>query len=267
MVPYRDKLDKIRLAFPQPVSDRVHDSYFVHSIMRALDLVDSLKSEVPVLGPRQPLDYGAAERARLPDRMSSVEEVTSYLVSYFEGLTIWGHPRTQINVVPPPSISSLIATLLTGLYNPNLAWDEYSHKLALAEAEAVAISAALMGYDPAHASTCVLNRDNFGTVTLFRAYPDGVDTFSIKDQEMTNEAFRDALLRHTDYNRKIYDYVHAEAMAGRGVVISLTDSYRESSYGEPVTALKSFILSPFTDEANVEAVVEKVLEARAKISS
>jgi glutamate/tyrosine decarboxylase-like PLP-dependent enzyme len=545
MVPYRDKLDKIRLAFPQPVSDRVHDSYFVHSIMRALDLVDNLKSEVPVLGPREPLDYGAAEGARLPDRMSSVEEVTACLVSYFQGLTIWGHPRTQINVVPPPSISSLIATLLTGLYNPNLAWDEYSHKLALAEAETVAISAALMGYDPArasgvftfggtgttlygvkvgvekalpgamlngvgdgavvfasdashycryniagwlglgakclltistdarnamrvdvlrdqaraalqsgrpigaiiatlgttdafglddlavivslrdelvdefkldyrphvhadavigwawqvfsdydfesnplgfrprtvralagamqrirqlhladsigidfhktgftpyisslvlfkeredldllsrsqeqmpylyqfgehrpgmftletsraamgalaalanlkllgkeglrvtighivemtqllrehlegHASTCVLNRDNFGTVTLFRAYPDGVDTFSIKDQEMTNEAFRDTLLRHNAYNRKIYDYVHAEAMAGRGVVISLTDSYRASSYGEPVTALKSFILSPFTEEANVEAVVEKVLEARAKISS
>jgi glutamate/tyrosine decarboxylase-like PLP-dependent enzyme len=116
-----------------------------------------------------------------------------------------------------------------------------------------------------HDSTCVLNRDNFGTVTLFRAYPDGVDTFSIKDQEMTNEAFRETLLRHNVYNQKIYDYVHAEALAGRGVVISLTDSYRESSYGEPVTALKSFILSPFTDEANVEAVVEKVLEARTKV--
>jgi L-2,4-diaminobutyrate decarboxylase len=542
--PYREKLDKIRLAFPQPVSDRVHDSYFVHSIMRALDLVDSLKSEVPVLGPREPLDYGAAQAARLPDGSASVEDVTASLVDYFKGLTIWGHPRTQINVVPPPSISSLIATVLTGLYNPNLAWDEYSHKVALAEVEAIAMSAALMGYDPArasgvftfggtgttlygvkvgiekaipgamhhgvgagavifasdashycryniagwlglgtkslvsiptdlrnamrvdllrdqaraalqsgrpiaaiiatlgttdafglddlaaivalrdelasefklpyrphvhadavigwawqvfsdydfetnplgfrprtvralagarqrirhlhladsigidfhktgftpyisslvlfkerddlgllsrsqdqmpylyqfgehrpgmftletsrsgmgalaalanlkllgkeglqvtighivemtqllrehlegHDSTCVLNRDNFGTVTLFRAYPDGVDTFSIKDQEMTNEAFRETLLRHNSYNRKIYDYVHAEAMAGRGVVISLTDSYRESSYGEPVTALKSFILSPFTDEANVEAVVEKVLEARTKVT-
>jgi len=540
--PYREKLDKIRLAFPQPVSDRVHDSYFVHSIMRALDMVDSLKSEVPILGPREPLDYRAAQAARLPDGSATVEDVTASLVDYFKGLTIWGHPRTQINVVPPPSISSLIATVLTGLYNPNLAWDEYSHKVALAEVEAIAMSAALMGYDPArasgvftfggtgttlygvkvgiekalpgamhygisagpvifasdtshycrynvagwlglgtdnligiatdsrnsmridllrdqaraalqrgrpiaaiiatlgttdafglddlaaivalrdelvsefklpyrphvhadavigwawqvfsdydfetnplgfrprtvralagarqrirhlsladsigidfhktgftpyisslvlfkerddlgllsrsqeqmpylyqfgehrpgmftletsrsgmgalaalanlkllgkeglqvtighivemtqllrehlegHDSTCVLNRDNFGTVTLFRAYPDGVDTFSIKDQEMTNEAFRETLLRHNDYNRKIYDYVHGEAMAGRGVVISLTDSYRESSYGEPVTALKSFILSPFTDEANVEAVVEKVLEARTQ---
>jgi L-2,4-diaminobutyrate decarboxylase len=540
--PYREKLDKIRLAFPQPVSDRVHDSYFVHSIMRALDMVDSLKSEVPILGPREPLDYRAAQAARLPDGSATVEDVTASLVDYFKGLTIWGHPRTQINVVPPPSISSLIATVLTGLYNPNLAWDEYSHKVALAEVEAIAMSAALMGYDPArasgvftfggtgttlygvkvgiekalpgamhygisagpvifasdashycrynvagwlglgtdnligiatdsrnsmridllrdqpraalqrgrpiaaiiatlgttdafglddlaaivalrdelvsefklpyrphvhadavigwawqvfsdydfetnplgfrprtvralagarqrirhlsladsigidfhktgftpyisslvlfkerddlgllsrsqeqmpylyqfgehrpgmftletsrsgmgalaalanlkllgkeglqvtighivemtqllrehlegHDSTCVLNRDNFGTVTLFRAYPDGVDTFSIKDQEMTNEAFRETLLRHNAYNRRIYDYVHGEAMAGRGVVISLTDSYRESSYGEPVTALKSFILSPFTDEANVEAVVEKVLEARTQ---
>jgi len=39
---YRDTLQKVRLAFPQPVSDRVHDSYFVHSIMRALDQVDAL---------------------------------------------------------------------------------------------------------------------------------------------------------------------------------------------------------------------------------
>ena len=126
--PYREKLDKIRVAFPQPVSDRVHDSYFVHSIMRALDMVDGLKSEVPVLGPREPLDYGAAQMARLPEGSSTVEDVTVNLVDYFKGLTIWGHPRTQINVVPPPSISSLIATVLTGLYNPNLAWDEYSHK-------------------------------------------------------------------------------------------------------------------------------------------
>jgi hypothetical protein len=118
-----------------------------------------------------------------------------------------------------------------------------------------------------HATTAVLNRDNFGTVTLFRAYPDGVDTFSVKEQEMDNHDFRETLLRHNEYNRKIYDYVHDEAMAGRGVVISLTDSYRQTRYGEPVTALKSFILSPFTDEANVEAVVEKVLEARGKITS
>ena len=41
---YRDILEKIRLTFPQPVSDTIHDSYFVHSIMRALDQVDDLKT-------------------------------------------------------------------------------------------------------------------------------------------------------------------------------------------------------------------------------
>ena len=55
---YRDILDRLRLAFPQPVSDRVHDSYFVHSIMRAMDQVDSLKTETPA--PRR----RAAQRLR-----------------------------------------------------------------------------------------------------------------------------------------------------------------------------------------------------------
>jgi glutamate/tyrosine decarboxylase-like PLP-dependent enzyme len=116
-----------------------------------------------------------------------------------------------------------------------------------------------------HEMTTVLNRENFGTVTLFRAYPDGVDTFSIKEQEAEDPACRDVLLRHNDYNRRIFEYVHDEAMSGRGVMISLTDCYRHTAYGEPIVALKSYILSPFVDEDNVEVVVKKVLEAREKI--
>ena len=90
--PYRDLLTKIRLAFPQPVSDPIHDSYFVHSIMRALDQVDALKMELPVLGPVIPADYEAARGATLGTHMSSIEDVTSYLVGYLRGMTIFGHP-------------------------------------------------------------------------------------------------------------------------------------------------------------------------------
>ena len=44
-----------------------------------------------------------------------------------------------------------------------------------------------------HAATTVLNGDNFGPVTLFRVYPDGVDTFSMPHQERTDPALpRDA---------------------------------------------------------------------------
>ena len=97
---------------------------------------------------------------------------------------------------------------------------------------------------------------------MFRAYPDEVDTFRIEEDEMKDPAFRDRLLRQNDYNRKIYEYVHEEGMGGRGVVLSITDCHRQTDYGEPVVALKSFILSPFVDEENVETVVRKVLEAR-----
>ena len=544
VAPYRAVLDQIRLAFPQPVSNRVHDSYFVHSIMRAIDAVDALKSERPILGERTPLDYESARRASIPDTGSSVEEVTADLVAYCEGLTLWGHPRTQQNVVAPATISSLIGVLLSSMYNPNLAWDEYSHRVALAEVEMVAMTARLIGYVPerasgvftfggtgttfygvkvglekalpgsmeegiredvvifasdcshycryniagwlglgskslmtiptdcrnamdmgqlrehavgavkngkkiaafiatmgttdafglddlkaivalrdelvetfslpysphvhadavigwawsvfndynfeanplgfrpktiralagagqqirhlsladsvgvdfhkpgftpyisslvllkdgddltrlrrpqeqmpylyqfgehrpgmytmetsrsgtgvlaalanmklfgkeglqvilghivemaellseylqGHACTTVLNRENFGAVTLFRAYPSEIDTFQINEQEMNDPAYRESLLRHNDYNRRIYDYVHAEGMAGRGVVISITDCYRQTVYGEPVVALKSFILSPFVDEENVQMVVRKVLEAREMVS-
>lgn len=541
--PYRDILNKIRIAFPQPVSDRIHDSYLVHTVMRALDGVDALKGELPILGTRERLNYAAAQTAHLSEETSTLEDVTEALVSYLEGMTIWGHPRTQQNVVPPPSIASLVGILLAGLANPNLASDEHSYKIALAEAEVTAMTSRLIGYDPTqssgvftfggtatelygikvgiekaipnamengvredavvfgsdcshycrynvagwlglgtknlitiptntrnemdikvlsqaahkaltegrkiagfictmgttdafglddleeviklrdalveefnltyrphvhadavigwawsvfndypfetnplgfrprtvralagacnrirhlhladsvgvdfhktgftpyisslvlfkdrkdiellmrsyermpylyrfgeyrpgmytletsrsgtgvlaalanmklfgkqglrailghtvemaqllrehlegHAYTTVLNRDNFGTVTLFRVYPNGVDTFKIKEQELTDPAFRDTLIRYNDYNRRIAKYVHDEAMSGRGVVISFTDCYRHTTYGEPVVALKSYILSPFVDEGNIEAVVEKVLEAREKI--
>jgi glutamate/tyrosine decarboxylase-like PLP-dependent enzyme len=111
----------------------------------------------------------------------------------------------------------------------------------------------------------VLNRDNVGPVTLFRAYPDGVDTFAIKDQEMHDPAFRETLLAHNQYNRRIYELVHDDALAGRGVAISLTDCYRQTDYGEPISALKSYVLSPFSAPEQMESVVRHVLEARSKI--
>ena len=540
---YRNILEKIRLAFPQPVSDTIHDSYFVHSIMRALDQVDGLKTHLPMLGDIVIGDFEKAREATLPDSMASIEAVTADLVSYLRGMTLFGHPRTQQNVIPPPTIPSLIGVLLASLYNPNMAWDEYSRLVALAEVEAVAMSSQLVGYNPEQASgvftfggtattlygvklglekacpgtiqngtpedalvfvsdaghycaanivgwlgigtnnlitipttaeneidlaqlekevrtalesgkkiaaiiatlgttdafglddlahiaalrdtlvdefrldyqphihadavigwawsvfndydfennplgfrprtvralagacrrirhlsladsigidfhktgftpyisslvlvkdqadlelvkrqpeqmpylyqfgehrpgmytletsragtgplaalanfrlfgeqglqvilghivemtqllrehlegregTTVLNRENFGTVTLFRAYPVGVDTFSIKAHEFEDAAYRDSLLAHNDYNREISQYVHSEAMEGRGVVISITDCYRRTQYGEPIVALKSFILSPFVDEEDVEMVVSKVLEARGKV--
>ena len=136
---YYARLARIREAFPVPVSDRMHDAYFVFSILRALDQVDAMKSEVPLLGKPQVLDYTAAEQATLSEEGRSVEEVAGLLVGALEGMPIWGHPRTQINVVPPPSIPSIIGALLPAIYNPNLVSDDTSYGLALTETAVTAM--------------------------------------------------------------------------------------------------------------------------------
>ena len=113
----------------------------------------------------------------------------------------------------------------------------------------------------------VVNEDNFGPVTLFRAYPDGVDTFTVKDLELHDAAYLPRLQAHNDFNRRIYNLVHANALAGHGVAIGLTDCYRHADCGEPILALKSYVLSPFADKSRMESVVQHVLAAREKVQA
>jgi len=543
--PYKDIVAQLRTAFPAPVSDRVHDAYFVFSFLRALDQVDALKSAAPMLGSPVTLDYGAARQRRVLEEPATLEAVTADLVRYLSGMFIWGHPRAQMNVVPSPTIPSIIAGLLPSIYNPNLVSEEASRQVSLAEVEAIAMTAALVGYDPevadgvftfggtgtllygakiglekavpqarrqgltqpavilcsdrahyacltvanwlglgeeqlvkvpttddnqirldvfeqtmrelvaagrriacivatmgttdafgiddlagmvrvrdevvraygldyvphvhadavigwawsvfngydfeqnplgfrhrtvralvaasrrirhlaladslgvdfhktgfapyissavllkdrrdwqwlarrdedtpyifqsgerhpgkytlettrpgngplaalanlrlfgleglrsllghvvsmaeelrehmeGHAATTVLNGDNVGPVTLFRVYPDGVDTFTMPDQERTDPACREQLLAHNEYNRRIFEQIQADALLGQGVVISLTDCYRETGYGEPIVALKSYILSPFSDDQHVNAVLESIWKARRAVAA
>jgi glutamate/tyrosine decarboxylase-like PLP-dependent enzyme len=542
--PYRQIIETLRQAFPQPVSDRVHDAYVVFSFLRALDQVDSLKSALPLLGKPEELDYAAARKRRVALRPQTAEQVSEQLVQYLSGMFIWGHPRSQINVIGTPTIPSIIGGLLPSIYNPNLCSDETSRRFAVAEVEATAMAADLVGFDaeraggiftfggtgtllyaakiglekacpgtvrtgirePAailcserahyacvsvanwlglgeenvvrvpttpendirtclleshlrdllkerrkiaaivatmgttdafglddlealhairdamvdefhldyrpqlhadavigwawsvfndydfdenrlgfrhrtlralagahrriqhlrladstgidfhktgfapyisslfltrerndlkliargetatpylfqaghyhpgkytlettrngagpmaalanlllfgkdglrsllghlvsmaealrdhlegHAATTVLNRGNFGPVTLFRVYPDGVDTFSAPEREQRDPRYREQLLAHNAYNRRIFDLVHADALEGKGVVISMTDCYRESDYGEPIVALKSYIMSPFSEEVYVEAVLDSIWKARQRIA-
>src|SRR6185503_13618614 len=103
--PYDDIVAQLRQAFPQPVSDRVHDAYFVFSFLRALDQLDSMKSVTPLLGQPVTLDYDTARQSQVHDSPQTLENVTQMLVQHLSGLFIWGHPRAQINVVPPPTIA------------------------------------------------------------------------------------------------------------------------------------------------------------------
>ena len=66
---------------------------------------------------------------------------------------------------------------------------------------------------------------------------------------------------------RVFHLVQEDALKGEGVVISLTDCYRETDYGEPMSALKSYILSPFAEEQYVDAVLQSLWKARAKIAA
>ncbi len=545
MTQYRTLLDTLRKDFPQPVSDPVHDGYVVFSILRALDQVDALKSQRPMLGAPLHPDYATARADRVRETGQTLEEVIPQLVHYLQGMFIWGHPRAQINVVPNPTIASLIGMLLPTTYSPNLCSDESGRLFSEAEVRASAMTAALVGYPPgeargvftfggtggllygvkvglekaqpgsalggvrpgavivvssqshyscltvaawlgigqdnviavptqldgamridaleaalrqalqegkqiaaivatlgttdafalddleaidrvrrrlaeefelgylphihadavigwawsvfndydfeqnalgfrgrtvralaatherirhlalaesigidfhktgyapyvsslvlfrspddlerigrprqtmpylyqsgelhpgmvtlettrsaagpmaalanllhlgkegyrtllghavemaevlrerieAHPHLTVVNGDNVGPVTLFRAYPDDVNTFSIKDRERTDPSHREQLAAHNQYNRRIFERVHAEALSGHGVVISLTSCYRRTDYGEPIVALKSYVLSPFSDESRMQSIIDHVLRARQEVAA
>lgn len=149
MPPYLEMLERLRAGFPPPVSDPMHDGYVVFSLLRALDQVDGLKSQAPILGsPTQP-DYVAATAARLRDSGQSVEEVLPELVSSLRGMIIWGHPRSQVNVIAHPSIASIIGTVLPAMYNPNLCSDESGFGFSEAEVRVCSMVAELVGYDAA----------------------------------------------------------------------------------------------------------------------
>jgi glutamate/tyrosine decarboxylase-like PLP-dependent enzyme len=542
MPDYKAILEKIRLAFPTPTTDKVHEAYFIHTILRALDQVDELKSSAPILGYRSE-NQPSQTWEQIPENFSNVEWAIHQITEYLSGMTVWGHPNAQTNVVPPTTIPSIVGNLLAAIYNPNMVGIEYSSRVGMAEQEISRICASLIGYDPGesvglftfggtgtnfygtkiglekacpgtlakgiqervvviasetahycklsisawlgigmdnviiiptnennsmdiaifeqklreaiesgakvaaivatmgttdsfgidplseiieirnqcvqdynleyaphvHADsvigwiwsvfndydfgknnlnfsvrtlrrlsdsarkikhlcladsigidfhktgftpytsslfllkkrpdlelinrseesipyikqtaeycpgiytleasrggaaplaalanlllfgkegyqvllghlvemaeqlreslevypniTCV-NTYNHGSVTLFRVYPEGVDAESAFRNEMRNPAYSDQLEQHNELNRKVQKYLYKEALEGRGATLSLTENYRSSSYGKPIVAIKSYIMSPFCTQNTVEAIPAKIQEALAAV--
>jgi glutamate/tyrosine decarboxylase-like PLP-dependent enzyme len=110
-----------------------------------------------------------------------------------------------------------------------------------------------------------VNHLNCGPVTLFRAYPRGVDTFEIRHRELHDASYREKLATFNEFNRRIYRKVHSEALAGRGVAIGFTDKCDVSDAGDARVALKSYVLSPFIDASQMHAIITHVQAARAEV--
>lgn len=156
-------MDKVRRLFPAPVSDTARDREFVDAIAVGLERIDALKTRRPYLGIRAPLDYEQAQTAAAPERMVRAEDAIAEAAEYLNGMVIWGHPHTMENVGPPPSIPSIAGNLFCSIYNPNMASDETSQRLSLAEVEVSAMCSRLIGYDP-KAATGVFTYGGSGAV-------------------------------------------------------------------------------------------------------
>ncbi len=153
MVPseYEKKLEKILTFFPAPTSNRIMDGYFIFTISHFLDLFDDLKSEVPIWGGiRENIDesYKKCQSTKMPEGISSIEEIIQQIIDYCKGMYNWAHENAQMNVVGPAPISGIIAKIMSCIANANIVSDEYSHRFALAEVEMVAIVSNLIGFDP-----------------------------------------------------------------------------------------------------------------------
>ncbi|MHA1679690.1 MAG: aspartate aminotransferase family protein, partial [Promethearchaeota archaeon] len=113
----------------------------------------------------------------------------------------------------------------------------------------------------------VLNDYNYGSVTLFRVYPDGVHSRDQSKKEMRDAACSEDLLKFNAYNRRIYEYTVEKTNKGEGVALSYTEAYRPTVYESDnfISAIKSFIMSPFTTEESIDLILENILEAREHV--
>ena len=119
-----------------------------------------------------------------------------------------------------------------------------------------------------HGCIQVLNDCNYGPVTLFRVYPPGVDAKKALHRELNDPDYRSQLLANNVYNRQVFDLIYERVMQGEGVMLSWTLAYRYANYPDApaVAALKSFIMSPWTDLKAIDSVVNQVMEVREQIA-
>jgi glutamate/tyrosine decarboxylase-like PLP-dependent enzyme len=144
---YKAILEQLKTWFPVPISNPVMDGYFVHTISRFLDQLDSLKSATPMLRARKEGDSPNPLCVGWPEEMCSIEELTKLLTDYCIGMPIWAHPNAQANVVPLSSIPSIMAFIAAAIYNPNIVSDEYAGRFGQAEIQAITLVSDLVGYD------------------------------------------------------------------------------------------------------------------------
>lgn len=107
-------------------------------------------------------------------------------------------------------------------------------------------------------SVAIVNEANVGPVTLYRAYPPGVRGAEMWRRETTDASAESAAQEHNEFNRRLHTAALARLSASSGAAIGLTSSAGQTPLGTPLVALKSYLLSPWLESSDIQAIVEQV---------
>lgn len=111
-------------------------------------------------------------------------------------------------------------------------------------------------------SVKIVNATADGPVTLYRAYPLGWDADETWRRERNSSAFATMSLEINAFNRRIHEATQAAARAGGAAGAGWTESTCVGAAGQPLAALKTYLLSPFLEDATVDDLVTHVKQAR-----
>lgn len=121
-------------------------------------------------------------------------------------------------------------------------------------------------------TTVCVNPNNHGFVTLFRAYPRGVNAEQQYQRELTNPAYREQLQEHNKLQKAIATEMRKMLRENgeNAPAISLTETYRSPEYAPGdkscrITALKAYPMSPYSDEKAMATLMLYVLKARDNV--
>ena len=109
----------------------------------------------------------------------------------------------------------------------------------------------------------VLNPQNPGPVTLFRAFPTNGPAAiggDLSGGETADQRRATNLL-----NRRLGERLRDDVRTGRGVLLSWTADHQRAIDGQPLVALKAFALSPFCTAASMREVAARIEAARVAI--
>ncbi len=114
----------------------------------AFDFIDKKKKFCYISPSRQKPDYETiVEGSVFPEKGLGEEKTIRKLLKNYSSVVNVAHPRTQVNVNPPPTDVSIVASALGAKYNENAVWDFIGKSSAISEVMAIGMVSDLIGYN------------------------------------------------------------------------------------------------------------------------